>query len=241
MRVSISEESRGSYITLSKNRFFIIFSIFFSVILPLPAQDILTAENFFEQVADTYGEIRDYIAKATIIQEKEAMTGTLYYKSPNLLRIDFTSPAEQVLVTDGSKLTVYIPLYRVVMSQPLRKRSAGAITSMVSKQGLTLLKRNYSIAFLEGPGKVPLDQGSPLLVTKLKLTWRTNSEGFREMILSVNSQNMICRIDAVTVGYQKIQFSFEDIRINQNIPDARFKYDPPASANVQENFLFGPD
>jgi outer membrane lipoprotein-sorting protein len=225
---------------LSKSLFFIIGGIF-ALTLPLAAQEILTAENFFDQVSEVYGEVRDYIAKATIVQEKEVMSGTLYYKSPNLLRIDFTSPAEQVLVTDGSRLTVYIPLYRVVMSQALRRRPAGALPSMVSKQGLALLKRNYYMAFLEGPGKVPLDPGSSLMVTKLKLTWRTNSEGFREMVLSVNSQNMICRIDAVTVGYQKIQFSFEDIKVNQNIPDARFKYDPPASANVQENFLFEPD
>jgi outer membrane lipoprotein-sorting protein len=225
---------------LRKNLFFIIAGVLLCG-LPLAAQEILTAENFFDQVSEVYGEVRDYVAKATIIQEKEAMGGTLYYKSPNLLRIDFTSPAEQVLVTDGSKLTVYIPLYRVIMSQTLRRRAAGAVPSMAGKQGLALLKRNYYMAFLEGPGKVPLDPGSSLMVTKLKLTWRTNSEGFREMVLSVNSQNMICRIDAVTVGYQKIQFNFEDIRINQNIPDARFKYDPPASANVQENFLFEPD
>jgi outer membrane lipoprotein-sorting protein len=166
------------------------------------------------------------------------MSGSLHYKAPNLLRIDFTSPADQVMVTDGSRLTVYIPLYRVVMSQTLKRRSAA---SVATRQGLIMLKRSYSIAYLEGPGKVPLDPSSSTMVTKLKLTWRTNSEGFREMILSVNNQNMICRIEAVTVGYQKIQFNFEDIRINQNIPDARFKYDPPASANVQENFLFEPE
>jgi outer membrane lipoprotein-sorting protein len=232
----------GHHKILNKSkRFFLIAGSFLLATLPLAAQEILTAENFFDQVSETYGEVRDYIAKVTITQEKEVMSGTLYYKAPNLLRIDFSSPAEQVLVSDGGKLTVYIPLYRVIMAQTLRRRSAGALPSVVSRQGLTLLKRNYYMAFLEGPGRVPLDPGSSLMVTKLKLTWRTNSEGFREMILAVNSQNMICRIDAITVGYQKIQFNFEDIRINQNIPDARFKYDPPASANVQENFLFEPD
>ena len=199
------------------------------------AQEIQTAENFFDLVSEAYGDIRDYIAKVSITQEKETMTGALYYKTPNLLRIDFTSPEEQVMVTDGSKLTVYIPLYRVVMSQTLKRRSAA---SLATKQGLAMLKRNYSIAYLEGPGKVPLEGSPSIMVTKLKLTWRMNSEGFREMILSVNNQNMICRIDAITVGYQKIQLNFEDIRVNQNIPDARFKYDAPASANVQENFLF---
>jgi len=189
-------------------------------------------------MADVYGEIRDYIAGVTITQEKEAMAGTLYYKAPNLLRIDFTTPAEQVLVTDGTRLTVYIPLYRVTMSQTLKRRSPA---SFATRQGLAMLRRNYSIAYLERPGKVPLDSSSSEMVTKLKLTWRINSEGFREMILSVNNQNMIRRIEAVTVGYQKIQITFNDIRINQNIPDARFRYDAPATANIQENFLFEPD
>lgn len=227
---------------MKKNCYFykygILAALLFFSSLSLRGQEITTAENFFDQVSDVYSEIRDYIAKITITQEKDTMSGTLYYKAPNLLRIDFSSPAEQVLVTDGMKLTVYIPLYRVVMSQTLKKRSAA---SLATKQGLAMLKRNYSIAFLEGPGKVPLDGPGSSPVTKLKLTWRTNSEGFREMVLAINSQNMICRIDAVTVGYQKIQYNFEDIRINQNIPDARFRYDAPASANVQENFLFEPE
>ena len=205
------------------------------------AQEIQTAENFFDRMSDTYGDVKDYLANLTITLEKENMEGSLYYKSPNLLRIDFSQPAEQVLVTDGTKLTVYIPQYRVIMSQTLKKRSSAAIAAMASRQGLLLLKRNYGIAFLEGPNQVPLDAKNDERVTKLKLTWRSSDEGFRELVLSVNTKGLIRRIDAITVGYQKIQFDFKDIKINQNIPAARFKYDPPASANVLENFLFEPE
>ena len=204
----------------------------------LHSQEIRTAENFFDRMAEVYGEIRDYIANVTITQDRDTMRGVLQYKSPNLLRIDFSSPAEQVLITDGTRLTVYIPLYRVVMTQALRRRSAA---SLATRQGLAMLRRNYSIAYLERPGLVPLSSSSSEMVTKLKLTWRISTEGFREMILSVNNQNMIRRIEAVTVGYQRIELSFEDIRVNQNIPDARFRYDAPATANIQENFLFEPE
>lgn len=169
------------------------------------------------------------------------MEGTLYYKTPNLLRIDFSAPAEQVLVTDGKKLTIYIPQYRVVMAQTLKRRSAAAIASMASRQGLILLKRNYSIAYLNSPNPVPLDDKSKEMVTKLRLTWKSSDEGFRELVLSVNADGIIRRIEGVTVGYQKIVFDFKNIRINENIPEGRFRYDPPASANVVENFLFDPE
>lgn len=235
-------KSLGSDGTLKiARRVLICLFLFLPFVFTLSGQEIMTAENFFDRTSEKYGEVKDYIAQISISLEKEKMEGTLYYKNPNLLRIDFSTPVEQVLVTDGSKLTVYIPQYRVIMSQALKKRSSASIAAMASRQGLLLLKRNYAIAFLEGPNPVPLDEKSDERVTKLKLTWRSSAEGFRELVLSINGKGLIQRIDAVTVGYQKIQFDFRDIRLNQNIPDARFKYDPPASANVLENFLFEPE
>jgi chaperone LolA len=202
------------------------------------AQDIQTAENFFDRVAENYGQVKDYVADFSIQTEKTGMSGILFYKSPNLLRIDFTTPAEQVVVTDGEKLTVYIPQYRVIMNQTLRKRSSAALAALASQQGLHLLKRNYSVAYLEGPDPAPLENGGDEKVTKLKLTWRSSDEGFRQIDMAVNQKMIIRRMVGVTLAYQKVQFDFKNVRINQSIPDARFKYIPPATANVVENFLF---
>ena len=223
------------------NKFLFILFLIGQIRFIASGQEILTAENFFDRVSATYGEIKDYIAQVSITAEKEVMEGTLFYKIPNLLRIDFSNPEEQVLVTDGRKLTLYIPQYRVVMSQTLKRRSSAAIASMASRQGLLLLKRNYSIAYLNTPAPVPLEEKSKEMVTKLKLSWKSSDEGFRELILSVNSEGLIRRIEGITVGYQRIVFDFKNIRVNQNIPESRFRYDPPASANVIENFLFDPE
>jgi outer membrane lipoprotein-sorting protein len=46
---------------------------------------------------------------------------------------------------------------------------------------------------------------------------------------------------AVTADRRDVQFSFNDIQINQNIPDARFEYDSPPSSNNFDNFLYGAD
>jgi len=223
------------------NKYILILVLIVQTGVLATSQDILTAENFFDRISAKYGEVKDYIAQVSITAEKEVMEGTLFYKLPNLLRIDFSNPDEQVLVTDGRKLTLYIPQYRVVMSQTLKRRSSAAIAAMASRQGLLLLKRNYSIAYLNSPAPVPLDEKSKEMVTKLKLSWKSSDEGFRELILSVNSDGLIRRIEGITVGYQKIVFDFKNIRINQNIPESRFRYDPPASANVIENFLFDPE
>lgn len=209
---------------------------------PIIAQEeMLTAENYFDTISVQYGQIEDYQAEIIITQEDNVMEGTIYYKQPNLLRIDFTQPEEQVLAIDGKALTIYIPRHSVIMHQPLKKGSSASMMSMASEEGLQMLKNNYSVAYAVGPDPVPLDEGSDEMVVKLNLTWRSTDEGFRQLELSIGENGLIRRIIGVTVDYEEIQFDFNDIMINQNIPEARFEYESPASANIFENFLFEPD
>ena len=65
-----------------------------------------------------------------------------------------------------------------------------------------------------------------------------DDEGFRQLIMSVGEDNLIRRMVCVTADYTEMQFDFTDIKTNEGIPDTRFEYDSPASANVFENFLF---
>lgn len=213
---------------------------FFALTGLLSAQT--TAGEFFDKLSDNYGEIRDYQAEIKIVQGTLEQEGTLFYKSPNLLRINYTEPKDQVLCVDNEKLQLYIPEHSVVMVQPLKSHTDEALENMATRQGLRLLKNNYSIGYVSGPDPVPLDDEHPNeMVVKLKLFWRNTDEGFRQLEISVNNQMLIRRIKGVAVNYEEIQFDYTNIVTNQDIPDARFNYEPPASANAFENFLFTPD
>ncbi len=222
-----------------------IFTLLFTILAvsTVYSQEILTATDFFNQLSATYAAIEDYQANVTITRGGVAMSGILYHKAPDKLRINFSSPEEQVIAFDGKKLVIYIPKYRVTMSQninPKDQMPTGA--SIASKEGLVLLKRNYSIAYLESPNPVPLDKeaGRSEMVVKLKLVWRSTQEGFRQIDLSVGANGYIRRVVGVTPENDIIQFDFTNISVNQNIPDTRFDYNPPPAANVFDNFLFDP-
>ncbi|MCF6335898.1 MAG: outer-membrane lipoprotein carrier protein LolA [Spirochaetales bacterium] len=217
---------------------FIVFVLGF---FTLGAQDILTAAQFFDSISEQYGSVDDYEARITINTGKVEMVGILFYKNPNMLRIDFSEPEEQVISVKDNLLTLHIPDQNVIMQQKLQDHSDAALAVMASKQGLDLLKRGYSVAFLKGPDPVPLEDGSDELVRKLKLVWRQTDEGYRQIEMSVDSDGMIRRMKGLTVNYETFQFDFTQIRINQNIPEARFQYDPPPSAYVMNNFLFEPE
>lgn len=204
----------------------------------LTAQDIQTAVSFFDELSARYGEVEDYQANLRITREESESTGTIEYRIPNQVRVDFEEPAGQVLVSDGELLQVYIPEHNVVLEQSLRRRSEGAIATLANEQGLNLLRQNYSIAYLDNPEAVPLDEGSDEMVIKLRLNWRNSNEGYRQLIISVDDNMLIRRIIGVTASYEEIQFDFEDVAINRGIPESRFDYEAPSSANTFDSFLF---
>jgi outer membrane lipoprotein-sorting protein len=219
--------------------FFIVILPFLAV-FPAVSQEIITAERYLETVSDRYSSIKDYEAHIVIRSGNSEMIGNLSYLSPSFLRIDFTRPAEQVIVFNGELLTVYLPEYRAVLNQnitPSRRPSAGA--SLASAQGLALLRRNYVPSFVTGPNPVRLDDKVNEEVVKLRLTRRNISEGFREIILSISpAGRTIRRIEGRTIADTLVQFDFTNIRTNQGIPEMRFIYDSPASAYMYNNFLF---
>ncbi len=202
------------------------------------SQDILTADQYFAKVALRYIGIEDYEGTVVIHSGSEKMTGKLSFKSPSLLRIDFSVPAEQVILFDGARLVVYIPQYRAVLQQEAGATGAGA-AALASREGLAMMKRSYTMAWESSPAPVPLDPGSSEMVQRLVLNRKSASEGFRTLKVSVNPETLLIRrIEGWTLANERIAFDLSGIRTNQNIPANRFLYDAPASANVYNNFLF---
>lgn len=208
------------------------------------AQDITTADQYFGQVADRYAQITDYEGHITITSGKSVMAGTVAFKTPSLLRIDFIQPPDQVIAFDGQTLTVYIPEYRAILSQQVSDKAQSGVggASLASREGLKLMRRGYTMAFESSPTPVPLEDGGGEQVVRLVLNRRTVSEGFRTIKLSINPESMLIRrIEGWTLSGDKIVFDFTGIKTNQGIPASRFVYDSPASANVYNNFLFNSD
>lgn len=218
----------------------IIVLLLAGVSISLHAQEIQTATAFFDQVSERYGLVEDYVADIVITTEESELRGSIAYRIPNQMRLDFEEPAGQVMVSDGETLQVYIPNYNVVLQQSLRRRSDADLATLASEQGLNLLAENYSIAFLDSPEMVPLDDDDEdsEMVTKLRLNWRTTDQGFRQLVISITDDLLIRRIVGVTSTYEEVRFDFFDLRINQGIPDNRFDYEAPSSANNFTNFLF---
>jgi outer membrane lipoprotein-sorting protein len=214
-------------------------SLFVFLACLLGAQEIITAERYLEQVSELYATFKDYEARIVIRSGNTEQSGTVSHKLPALLRIDFSSPATQVLVFNGDALTVYLPEHRAALSQTVSGGAAGSGgAGLATAAGLTLMRRNYAASYVTGPEPVPLEGSQDEAVVRLRLTRRFGSEGFRELVLNIAPDTkLIRRIEGHTVTDNRVRFDFTNIRTNQSIPDSRFEYTLPANANQYNNFL----
>ena len=201
--------------------------------------EIVSAEKFFSNLSASFGAIHDYEANLTITQGKTVSRGKISYKAPMYLFIHFDDPANQVICFDGEQLTVYLPAEQVVLQQHYKKKTPAQIENLVTAQGLALMQRNFSVAYLTGPAPVPLDDGSREMVVKLRLISRGTSS-YSQLVISVEG-SLIRRVEGTLASGDKVVMDFQNIRINQGIPASRFAYDPPPYANVVQDWLFDPE
>lgn len=203
------------------------------------SQEILTASVYFKSVSDFYGTVKDYEADLDIKANRQMMSGKVSFKRPNLLRIDFTNPSEQVICFNGDMLTIYLPGSAAILNQSVGSDSSAGAANLSSPQGLALLSRYYTVRYEVGQEPVPLDEGSDEKVVKLVMYRRNSTEAFSQIKLAVSaSSKLIRRITATTPQGDVFTFDFSNYKLNQGISDQRFIYDPPSSANNYNNFLY---
>jgi outer membrane lipoprotein-sorting protein len=214
-----------------------IISMFLVMGTSVFAQNITTASAYFKSVSEYYGTLKDYEVDFEIKMDKQETAGVLSFKAPDLLRMDYTNPKEQVIVFNGELLTVYLPNSSAVLQQQVQDN--GSAVSLSTPQGLALLSRYYTVAYETGQNAEPLEEGSDEMVIKFILSRKSTAEAFRYIKIAVTaSSNLIRRIEAVTPKGEEFIFNFYDYKLNQGITDQRFIYDAPPSANNINNFLF---
>lgn len=202
------------------------------------AQGITTASAYFKTISEYYATLKDYVVDFEIKIDRQETAGTLSYKAPDLVRLDYSNPEEQVIVFNGDSLTIYLPDAPAVLQQQIVSDSTSA-AALGSAQGLSLMSRYYSVAYETGQAAEPLEEGSDEMVVKFILTRKNSSEAFRYIKISVNEYSkLIRRIEAVTPKGETFLFNFYEYQLNQGLSDQRFIYDAPSSANTYSNFLF---
>jgi len=201
--------------------------------------DFTTVGDIVKEVKKTFAKVETYQAEFNIASEKLGkkmlQSGTIKYRAPDKLLIDFQQPFGQKIVSNGKMMWIYIPSMNVVAEQDL-KSDSGFFTAN-TKSGLKRLfsKYHYRFASKDQPEEKKAN-GEEIYTLILKQ--KESRSGYRKLKLwvSKNSKDyFITKATGETSTGKTVDISFYNIRTNVDLPSGIFRFDIPASARVIKN------
>ncbi|AYE36224.1 outer membrane lipoprotein carrier protein LolA [Borrelia turcica IST7] len=195
----------------------------------------VSANQYFENIYSKYQSVEDMQARISLNIKGLKQTGTLLYKFPDKFIINLDSN-NQVFVSDGELLTVYVPSLGTSFRQQLTRGKAGG-------GFMNVLGTEYSVSYTNSPNLEPLDETGGSTESFIKLTFSRRlykgAATIDSFMIAFAESGAIRRIIAYpTGGGREIIIDLLSMKFNVGIPESRFKYDPPKTSNKVDNFLY---
>jgi outer membrane lipoprotein carrier protein len=144
----------------------------------------------------------------------------LYARQPNLLRVEFSRPAEQTVVFDGEFMYSYVAGGEQVV------RYAGPGTSFLVNLPQTLddLSSDYDVTLAAETGGRTYE---------LHLDAKTEAAPFREIRMWIDRQQLVAvRADFYDAAGNTTSYRLSGYRFNLGLPASRFSFEVPPGAEV---------
>jgi len=155
-------------------------------------------------------------------------SGTLWLKKPGKMRWDYTSPHKKIFLIDGGAAWFYEPEQR--QARHMKVKSLDDLRSplryLLGRTRLEKELRGLSLAVDVAPekaGDVVL-RGVPVGM----------EDRISEVLLESDAQGYLRRIAMDGLDGSKTEFRLEQQQENVAIPDAEFRFQPPAGVEVLE-------
>lgn len=195
--------------------------------------DFITVNDVVKKVRNRFRDMKGYQANFVITTVKSGKTsvqrGVLKYKNGNKMLVLFTSPHGQKIVSDGSRMWIYIPSMNVVAEQDL-KSDGGLFDSTGSGLQRLFSKYHYRFDSKEQPQEL---NGKKYYTLFLKQ--KESRSGYRTMKLWVSEDFIITRAEGHTAAGKKVTIEFNNIKTDVSLPNSAFSFDIPSRARVIKN------
>lgn len=163
----------------------------------------------------------------------QTVEGSVLFKKPDLMRLIHKIPEPQTVVSDGTWLWVY----RNSTNQVIQSRLDAWRKSEPMAQGLLdfgksadlLAKYDTVITTVTAPGA---DGHRTFTLTLTPKGAKKGEETDFTLTLKASTKDFFPGEASLRVGRASIRSLFEGVRLNPDIPEAAFKFTPPADADL---------
>lgn len=198
-----------------------------------PAPEGLDAEEIAERIQKYYKETKDFQAEFTQVYtdvaagEKKTNWGKVYFKKPGKMRWDYYESEElgerkKTLVSDGELFWVYELEFKQVFKQCLEDSQLP--TSLKFLMGEGNLVEDFDIEFSDA---------STASAPELILEPKKPTPKYKKVHFRVDPERYRVAKTTVFDPYGNTnEINFGEPRLNQNLPDSGFAFEPPEGARL---------
>jgi len=166
------------------------------------------------------------MATLGIAERRDVAEGRLYFKPPCLLRLEQTSPQEELLLTDGQTLWWYIPGKQEAYKYPAdtfgkELRLLGEVL-----QGLKDARNNFTITYADTP-----EAATYQLALRPDPPWKDIDH--LELLIG-KDDFVIEQLDIVNTIGGLTRFMFSDLWEDVSLQEGLFTFSPPLGVKVIE-------
>jgi outer membrane lipoprotein carrier protein len=188
--------------------------------------------SLIEGVERSFARMKDFTADFVQFNEdslnrRQQSSGHLYLMKPGRMRWEYKVPEEQLFVSDGKTVYMYIPADRQVSREPVRETLDDRIPLMFLLGRSNLRQEFTEFALLD---RKPFLEG-----TKVILMHPRRKTDLTELVMEVDPANyQIRRLLVAHSDGSRSEFIFSNIRINTGIRQALFDFKVPRGVDVVE-------
>jgi outer membrane lipoprotein carrier protein len=177
---------------------------------------------------DAAGDFRAHFSQTLTnptFKRKSALSGEVLLKKPGKMRWNYQTPDVKMYLADGTRLWLYEPEDHQAFKQDLKASQLPAALAFLTGKGK--LADEFEIAFSKAPGVGTAHD------YVLSLHPRQAQPQVKEITFVVDPETFLVRESVLVDGQGNVNdMLFSDIKINGGVPDATFKWSPPAGTRV---------
>jgi outer membrane lipoprotein carrier protein len=153
-------------------------------------------------------------------QKKRSSSGSFEFERPNRFRFEYTKPFEQLIVSDGQKVWIHDVDLNQVSVRKLNQALGATPAALLAGASLD---KEFELAAAPSEGGLDWVQATP----------RQKEGAFESMRIGFRGKELAA-VEILDGFGQRSRLDFSQYVANAAVPEARFRFVPPAGVDVIE-------